>query len=632
MRKKGSYVFILVLLLQLCGCAKHEKVSQETTTGEITKTVEDSVSNQVAEESESTLSEEVSISNLTVEELVSKLTIEEKAAQMVQAAVYSITTNDMEQGGYGSVLSAYSPQEFLDTDWRRTVDGLQQATLKSKTGIPFIYGNDSVHGVNTCKGAVVFPHNIGVGAANDADLTYAMGKAVANEMKLTGMLWNFSPCVAVADEPRWGRTYESYSSEVSIVRELSTAYTKGMIDGGIVACAKHFIGDGSIEYDTGEGDNLVDRGDAVLEQKELDGLLSIYQSLIDAGVPSIMVNHGSVNGIKMHMHKELITDTLKGKMNFQGVVISDWESIHNLPDMDLKEQVITSINAGIDMLMEPELYKECRDDIVEGYEEGLIPLERIDDAVTRILTMKKNAGLMDDPLLKKLTSEYTSVGSDEVRAIARKMVEESLVLLKNDGNLLPIKSGLKLYITGPAADDTGVLCGGWTLDWQGKLDTPNSKVIKNGTTILEGFETLAEEYNLTIITDPTKAKEADIAVLCIGEKPYAEWLGDTADMSITGSCAMENNMAAIQNCQELGLPTVTLLVAGRQILLEDYMKDWDGVVMCYLPGSEGDGIANVLTGKKEFCGKLPMPWYQHVDDIKTENVLFPVGYGLSVIE
>lgn len=615
MKRKSIYFLIFVLLVQLCGCKLKEKKGQEITSDRITQNLnQDGTAKQITQ---------------SVEELVSSMTIEEKAAQMIQGAVYSLGTKEMEKYSYGSVLSAFSPQEFSVEDWRNTVNSLQEAALKSKTGIPYIYGNDSVHGVNTCKGTVIFPHNIGVGAANNVDLTYEMGKATANEMKLTGMLWNFAPCVAVADEPRWGRTYESYSSEVSIVRELSTAYTKGMADGGIIACAKHFIGDGSIEYGTGEGGYLVDRGDAHLEQEELDGLLSIYQSLIDVGVPTIMINHGSVNGIKMHMHKELITDVLKGKMNFAGVVISDWESIHNLPNMNLKEQVITSINAGIDMLMEPDRYKECKDYIVEGFNEGLITQERIDDAVTRILTMKKNAGLFDDPLQQQVTSEYESVGSDAVRDIARKMVEESLVLLKNDGDLLPLKPGLKIFLTGPAVNNTGVLCGGWTLNWQGNLDAIKSKSVKNGTTILEGFLALAEEYNLTIITDQDEASKADIAILCIGEKPYAEWFGDTEDMSIVGSLALEQNKAAITSCKKLGLPTVTLIVAGRQVILEDYMNDWDSVVMCYLPGSEGDGIANVLTGKSEFCGKLPMPWYQHVEDIKTEKVLFPVGYGLG---
>ncbi len=616
MKKTCIYILLLVLLVQVCACSKQKEVSNNISD-------QDKTSKQVSTKELLSSGKQIS-----VEELVQSMTIEEKASQMIQGAVYSLGTKEMKKSDYGSVLSTFAPQVFTITDWKNTVLPLQQAALDSKTGIPFIFGNDSVHGVNTCKDAVIFPHNIGVGAANNTELTYQMGKAVANEMKLTGMLWNFSPCVAVAIEPRWGRTYESYSSEVSIVKDLSVAYTQGMIDGGIVACAKHFVGDGSAEYGTGEGSNLVDRGDASLSQEQLDELLSIYQALIDIGVPTIMINHGSVNGIKMHMHKELITDTLKGKMNFKGVVISDWESIHNLPGMDLEEQVISSINAGIDMLMEPSAYEDCRDYIVEGYKDGKITQERIDDAVRRILTMKKNAGILEDPLQEKLTSDYSSVGSDEVRDIARQMVEESLVLLKNEGNVLPLKDGMKIYITGPAANDTGVLCGGWTQTWEGDIDH-SGKFVATGTTILEGFEALAEEHNFTIITDKEKAKEADVVLLCVGEEPYAEWNGDSQDISITGKMALRKNLQAINECKELSIPTVTLIVAGRNLILEDYLKDWDSVVMCYLPGSEGDGIANVLTGKSEFRGKLPMPWYQEVDDIKTDQVLFPVGYGLA---
>lgn len=619
MRKRSIYVLVLVLLLQLCGCATQQEGSKDIINSKEEGTKKEQVSvKELISETE----------QLSVEQLVQAMTIKEKASQMIQGAVYSIGTSEMKEEDYGSILSTFAPQVYTAQEWKNTVNALQEAAVESETGIPFIYGNDSVHGVNTCKNAVIFPHNIGVGAANNVDLTYQMGRAVANEMKLTGMLWNFSPCVAVATEPRWGRTYESYSSEVSIVKELSIAYTKGMIDGNIVACAKHFIGDGSAEYGTGEGANLVDRGNATLTQEQLDQQLSIYQALIDAGVPTIMINHGSVNGIKMHMQKELITDTLKGKMNFKGVVVSDWESIHNLPDMDLKEQVITSINAGIDMLMEPSAYEECRDYIVEGYEEGKISQARIDDAVTRILTMKKNAGILEDPFQQKLSSDYDNVGSDEVRAIARKMVEESLVLLKNEGNLLPLKAGTKIYIIGPAANDTGVLSGGWTYTWEGNIDYAG-KFVETGTTILEGFEALAKEYNLTIITDKDKAKEADVAILCVGEEPYAEWNGDSEDMSITGRMALRQNKNAIEICKELNIPTITLIVAGRHLILEDNLKNWDSVVMCYLPGSEGDGIANVLTGRSEFRGKLPMPWYQQVEDIKTDQVLFPVGYGLT---
>lgn len=356
--------------------------------------------------------------------------------------------------------------------------------------------------------------------------------------------------------------------------------------------------------------------------------MEVYQKLIDAGVQTVVVNHGSVNGVKLHQHKELITDILKEEMGFQGFVVSDWESIHNIDGDSLKEKVITSINAGIDMLMEPESYLECYNDIVEGYQEGSISEERIDDAVRRILTVKWNLSLFDDPMQEKLQTTISEVGSEEGRNIARELVRKSLVLLKNDKKILPLKRGQKIFVTGPAADDSGVQCGGWTLVWQGKQDA-NGKFVEGSTTILEGLKELGEEFNIEIITDKNRAAEADLTILCVGEKPYAEWEGDTEDLSLTGALSLDGNKESMEIAKNLGKPIVTLIVAGRQVLIEEYQKDWDAIVMCYLPGSEGDGVANVLYGKESFQGKLPMPWYKTVEDIGTEEVLYPVGYGMT---
>ncbi|MDD5935772.1 MAG: glycoside hydrolase family 3 protein [Clostridiales bacterium] len=630
-RIKSMVSIMLVITLFLCGCQNKSLDDHKTVNSEIGNQKDSSNHNDQNEISQDDLADkenELDLDQMSVDEILSRLSLEEKAAQMVQGACDNLFAEEMKSDCFGSILSTVSSQRLDVEGWQSLIEERQKAALESKTKIPFIYGNDSVHGVNTCEGAVIFPHNIGVGAANDPELTYQMGKAVANEMKLTGMLWNFAPCVAVADEPRWGRTYESYSSDYTIVKELATAYTKGLIDGGIVACAKHYLGDGSIEYGTGEGSFLIDRGDAQLGQEELDQLLSVYQSLIDAGVQSIMVNHGSVNGVKMHANKEMIADVLKGKMGFKGVVISDWESIHNIEGDDLKDQVISSINAGIDMLMEPTYYRDCADYIVEGCKEGLISEDRVNDAVRRILTMKKNAGIFKDPYGKDIKSDYTQVGSEEVRSLARQMVERSMVLLKNDNNLLPLKNGMKLYVTGPAMNDTGVLCGGWTIEWEGGMDR-KSKYVPDGKTILDGLKELAPEYNLTIITEEDQADEADATILCVGERPYAEWNGDTKDMELTGQLGLDLNEEAIQEAKKLGKPVITLIVAGRNVILGEDFNDWDSVVMCYLPGSEGDGIANVLTGKTPFTGKLAMPWYRSVEDIKTDQVLFPVGYGLE---
>ena len=574
------------------------------------------------------------ISSTSVEDILGRLTLDQKAAQMVQGAVYNIPENMMKKNCYGSILSTFGENSLNSSEWKDMILKYQKEAMSSEAGVPYIYGNDAVHGVATCEGTVIYPHNIGIGAANDKELTYQMGLAVADEAKLTGMLWSFSPCLSAAQDPRWGRTYESYSSETGMVTELGASFTKGLIDGGILPCAKHFFADGNVLYGTGEKSDgekrLIDRGDATLSDGEIQDLLKVYQAQIDAGVKTIMISHSSVNGIKMHANEKHIS-MLKNDMGFKGFIVSDWDSIHNIPGDNLKDQTITAVNAGIDMLMEDCKFEECRKYIVEAVKEGKIPMDRVDDAVSRILTVKKEMGILDDPMMEKVTSAENSVGSQKYRDLARSLVEESLVLLKNDNAILPIKKGTKLFVTGPAANDVGVQCGGWTVTWLGSSDVENHghKWIPEGKTILDGLNELANEYDLTIITDPEKAADADLTLLCLGEKTYAEWKGDSADISITGSLGLSGNTKAVDLAKSLGHPTVALIVAGRNVIISDYMEQWDGIVMCYLPGSEGDGIANVLTGKKIFKGTLPMPYYTRVEDIRTDQVLFPVGYGLK---
>jgi len=574
------------------------------------------------------------VSSTSAEDILTRLTLDQKAAQMVQGAVYNVSENMMKKNCYGSILSTFGESSLNASEWKNLILKYQKAAMSSEAGIPYIYGNDAVHGVNTCEGTVIFPHNIGIGAANNKELTYQMGLAVANEAKLTGMLWSFSPCLSAAQDPRWGRTYESYSSETGIVTELGISYAKGLNDGGILPCAKHFFADGNVLYGTGETQDgekrLIDRGDAQLSDAEIQDLLNVYQAMIDAGVKTIMISHSSLNGIKMHANEKYIS-MLKNDMGFKGFIISDWDSIHNIPGDNLKEQTITAINAGIDMLMEDSQYEECRKYIVEAVNEGNISMDRVNDAVRRILTVKDEMGILDDPMMEKVTSEVSSVGSQEYRDLAKTLVEESLVLLKNDNSILPIKKGTKIFLTGPAANDVGVQCGGWTITWIGSSDAENNghKSIPEGKTILDGLNERSNEYDLTIITDPEKAADADMTLLCLGEKPYAEWKGDSADINITKELGLDDNANAIDLAKSLGHPTVTCIVAGRNVIISDYMKQWDGIVMCYLPGSEGDGIANVLTGKSSFKGTLPMPYYSTVEDIRTDNVMFPVGYGLK---
>ena len=569
----------------------------------------------------------LSYSGMSADDILKKLTLEQKICQMIQPAVYSIDSNIMEEYDFGSVLSKTDGLFLGGAEWKDLILDYQRAALSSEAGIPFIYGQDDVHGVNYCKGAVIFPHNIGLGAANDENLMYKIGAATADEAKIAGMLWNFAPCVAVSTDPRWGRTYESYSSDPEIVGNLGASYVKGLQDNGIAACGKHFFADGSERWGTGENGYLIDRGDADLSDAEEKALLNVYKRLIDAGVLSIMISHGSVDGVKMHENGKYIS-ILRDELGFDGLIVSDWESIHNISGKDFCEQMANAINAGIDMLMEPSMYRETFDAVLQGVKTGKISEKRIDDAVRHILQFKIKTGVMDDPMQAKLTTVQTKCGSKEYRDLAVTAVEKSLVLLKNKNAVLPLKSGISVYVTGPAAENINAQCGGWTESWNG----PVTKV-EGVTTILDGLKECAKAKNISIITDPAKAAKADVTLLFVGEQPYAEWNGDSADISITGALALPENRKAIDEAKSLlrdhGIPTVACIVAGREVIISKELQDWDAAVMCFLPGSEGKGVANVLTGQAAFSGKLPMPWYGDVSEIGTDKCLFPVGYGLS---
>jgi len=623
MKKTIALLISLAILIPVTACSlkpekelsgSSEPVSEETT---------EAASDDTGSEYEYKYQQYASMSP---EEIVAAMTLEQKAAQMVQPAVYNVTEEQMKENDYGSILSTMA--SFGSAEWRETVDGFQKAAIESGSGIPFIYGQDDVHGVNYCKNAVYFPHNIGQGAADNEDLAYQVGLITADEARLCHMLWNFSPCVAQSVDPRWGRTYESYGSDLDTITRLSTAYTKGLIDGGLVACAKHFIADGNVKYGTGEQgdiDMLIDRGDSELPDTKIKELLKVYQAQIDAGVQTIMISHSSLNGVKMHENKEYIMK-LKDEMGFEGFIVSDWGSVGNISGSSYDEQVITSVNAGIDMLMETDRFEEAQDIIVDAVKSGDISQERIDDAVTRIIKVKKDAGLFDDPLLENMTTGQKETGSLKYRAVAEQLVEESLVLLKNKDEVLPFKEGTKIYITGPAADNGQAQCGGWTIDWNGAP----AKDVPGVTTILEAFERYAEGYGIEVITDKNEAADADAVLLCVGEQAYAEWNGDTEDMELCGALGLEGNEDAITEAKKLGKPTVTCIVAGRNVILDEKDYDsWDGVVMCYLPGSEGKGISDVLCGCADFKGKLPSDWFSSVDEIPLGKCFLKRGYGGS---
>ena len=564
---------------------------------------------------------------LTAQQITDKLSLEEKVRQMLQSGYDQISAGKLKKWDIGSVFGSgdgvYSTQE----EWHEIIHDYQTQALASQTGLPIIYGLDNIHGIGYCSGAVVFPHNIGLGAANDPHLMYDIGRAVADEAKLIGALWNFSPCIAVSTDPRWGRTYESYSSDPQIVKELGRSYTKGMVENGLVACAKHFFADGSETWGTGEDGNLIDRGDAKLTDEQIQVLLDVYKAQIGAGVQTIMLSHGSVNGVKMHGNAEYIR-MLREEMGFDGMIVSDYESIQNIEGDTFKDQLIRAINAGVDMLMEPYQYEEVHKLVLEAVKEGSISEERIDEAVRRIIQTKIDAGIMDDPLQERVQTEQSEVGSSEYRELAEQAVEESLVLLKNENSILPLKKGMKIYVTGPAADNDIAQCGGWTRDWSNVQGS-----ITGATTILKGLVEIGKERGITVLTDPDDASEADATLLFVGETTYAEWFGDSKDIELTGTFGLDGNKEAIREAKRLrdryGIPTISCIVAGRQVIMDEYWYDWDAAVMCYLPGTEGRGVANVLMGKAAFRGKLPMPWYESTDQIGSDECMFPVGYGLE---
>ncbi len=622
--------FLLSFGLAACGTADIQQTAPAQSGGAPSASAEESGPDVQAGKLNIYLDASESTEERTAD-LLSKMSLADKAAQMVQGEQYNVTKEDMSSLGLGSVLSGGGSVPGNDNtvnNWKKTIDAYQEAALSRTLPIPFIYGSDAVHGHSIALGAVIFPHNIGIGAAGDAALTREMGAYVAEEMKLTGILWNFGPCVAVAQDPRWGRTYESFSSDPALVGKLASAYLKGQQDGGVLSAAKHYAGDGGTKFGTGEGDYLIDRGDAAMDEETFRKLhLAPYKELVENGLQCVMVSFSSYNGLKMHENKYLITDILKGEFGFKGFVVSDWEGIAGIDAPTYEAKVAAAVNAGVDMLMEPNKFKEALQAIISGVNSGAIPKKRVDDAVSRILTVKFNLGLFEDPYLDHTPVRVDEIGSAEGRALAKKLVEESQVLLKNENDILPFKRGQKIYVMGPAADNIGVQCGGWTLSWQGIPDCN----LAPGKTILQGFESYADEYGLTVITDESRADEADAVVLAIGEKPYAEYEGDTEDLSITGRQALGGNADAIKEAQGLGKPIVTLIVAGRNVLIGEYMDGWDAVVMCYLPGTEGDGVAAPLVGDVPFTGRLPMPWYKSVDDIGKDNpdLLYETGYGLG---
>ena len=564
-----------------------------------------------------------------VEQLLGRMTLEEKVGQMMQVDMNAIKDKaDIKNYFIGSMLSGGSsdPADITPEGWSKAVEEYLSWAFRTPLKIPLLYGIDAVHGHNNVKGAVIFPHNIGLGATRDPSLVEQAARITAEEVSATGIRWAFAPCIAVARNPRWGRTYESFGEMPELAELMAPAAVRGLQGNpgeqiGVLACAKHFLGDGGTQ-------NGVDQGNAISDEATLRKIhLPGYVAAVKAGVGSIMVSYSSWNGTKMHANKHLITDVLKNEVGFRGIVVSDWAAIDQIAP-DYKHDVEVSINAGLDMVMLPagpgekNNYADFARLLKELVAEKKVSQERIDDAVRRVLGIKYRLGLFEEPFVDRRL--IGKVGSAEHRAVARQCVQKSLVLLKNSPSGLPLsKKPARLLVVGKAADDIGIQCGGWTIDWQGRT----GEVTTGGTTILGAIrKTVSPDTTVSFSPDGSNAAKADAAIVVIGEAPYAEMKGDRSDLRLA-----KEDVALVQRVKKLGMPVITVLISGRPLILGDALEKSDAFIAAWLPGTEGQGVADVLFGDFRPVGKLPCVWpsnMQQYTDVAAKP-LFPYGFGLT---
>ena len=545
-------------------------------------------------------------SDTQVDALLAQMNLDEKIGQMVQVDSAALKDKaDVQKYFLGSVLSGgNSDPDTGNTapDWLAFVNGFESQARQTRLKIPLLYGIDAVHGHNNIDGATVFPHHIGLGATHDGRLVEHAERITAEEVAGTGIRWAFAPCLAVPQNSRWGRTYEGYSDDTALVTKLGAAAVRGLQGDhlsaqptSVLACAKHFIGDGGTT-------NGVDQGDTICDEATLRKLyLPPYVAAIHAGVGSVMVSYSSWNGVKMHGNKYLLTDVLKTELGFRGFLVSDWAAIDQISP-DYKHDIEQSINAGLDMIMipngpdKPNNYVEFINDLKALVAEGKVPLSRIDDAVRRILRIKFQMGLFaaaaTDPALT------AAVGSPAHRAVARQCVRESLVLLKNENHTLPLAKNLKhLVVVGAGADDLGMQCGGWTVDWQGG----HGNITRGGTTLLAAIrQTVSPQTEVTFSPDASNVKNADAIIAVVGEPPYAEMKGDRETLDLSA-----DDTALMARAKATGVPVVTLVFSGRPLLWEAAQADSAAFVAAWLPGSEGLGMTDVLFGDYPFKGRMP---------------------------
>ena len=546
--------------------------------------------------------------------LLSYMTLEEKIGQMTQVD-RQFLDGDKNIGTYflGSLLSGggSTPAKNFPKSWAEMYDGYQKIALSTRLSIPIIYGIDAVHGHNNVVGATIFPHHIGLGCTNNPQLIEDVYRATAEEIAATGIDWDFAPCLAVPRDERWGRTYEGFGETPDIVKKMAAAAVRGLqtdqLDGptSILACAKHFIGDGGTKWGTGLNEKL-DQGNTQVTDQELREIhLPGYLPALEAGVGTIMPSYSQINSEYMHMNNDLLNGLLKKELDFKGFVVSDWQGLERMVGHDdYKTNIIAGINAGIDMVMVPgaekyggQTYTNFINLLIESVKEGSVSENRINDAVARILKIKFEMGLFERPYSDK--SLLKKVGSKEHRNIAREAVKQSLVVLKNDG-VLPLSKDLgHIHVAGKNADDLGNQCGGWTITWQGE-----SGPLTKGTTIYEAIQVAVSSFtNVTYSKDGSGAKGADVGIVVIGETPYAEMEGDRESLALD-----KKDLAAIARIKKAGVPVVVIIVSGRPLIIEDELDKWGGLIAAWLPGSEGKGVTDVIFGDSNPTGSLSVSW------------------------
>lgn len=564
-----------------------------------------------------------------VDDLLQRMTLDEKVGQMMQAerqAFGDIT--EIKTYFMGSLLSGggSAPTPNTGTAWADMYDSYQQQAMATRLGIPLIYGVDAVHGHNNVKDAVIFPHNIGLGCTRNPELVKEAARITALEIMGTGLNWTFAPCIAVTRDERWGRTYEGFGETPDLVTMMGVAAVKGYQGdslwgkSSILACAKHYIGDGG----TTNGD---DQGNTVVDEQTLRELfLPAYIEAVNAGVGSVMASYSSWNGQKMHGHKYLLTDVLKTELGFDGFVISDYYGIDQLPG-DYAAQVEASINAGIDMVMLPFNFKEFSQTVKSLVSQNKISMERIDDAVRRILRIKFRAGLFEQPYSDRY---YTNqIGSVAHRQVARQCVRESIVLLAKKDNILPLrKDGIKIHVAGKNANDIGNQCGGWSVSWQG-----SSGNITKGTTVLKAIQNAVNTSTVTTSLNGSTVGDADIAIAVIGETPYAEGQGDRDELGLS-----QEDIETVRNLKASGKPVIVILISGRPMIIENIIPYSDAILAAWLPGTEGDGIADILFGDYQPTGLLSNTWPADMASLPINSgdnlykPLFSYGHGILTTE